>query len=68
MSPLPRLELVRVGQVFEEAVICIDGHEEETITIECPGAAELAERLVELVNTARGDVVDVPRFLKSEER
>ena len=53
MRTLPHLEIVRVGPVFDEAVICIDGHEEETITIECNGAAELAERIIFLVDLAR---------------
>jgi hypothetical protein len=56
---LPRLQLTAresyIGldgqlELVDEAVITIDGHEEETITIECPNAHLLAERLVRLVN------------------
>lgn len=50
---LPRLELdvqfLRETE-FDEAVIVIDDHEEETITIECTGAGDLAARLVAIVN------------------
>lgn len=51
---LPRLELdvERLADAtFDEAVILIDGHEEETITIECTGAGELAARLVTIANS-----------------
>lgn len=47
----PVLELADARSPFDEAVIVIGGREEETITIECPGAADLAERLVLLVNS-----------------
>jgi hypothetical protein len=50
---LPRLELSDHVSPFDEAVLIIDGHEEETITIECPGSRELAEKLVQLVNDDR---------------
>lgn len=46
----PYLELGSAVPDFDEAVILINGHEEETIRIECTGARELAERLVWLVN------------------
>jgi hypothetical protein len=49
-ATLPRFELGVTDSPFDEAVILIDGHEEEAITIECPGAAELAERLARYVN------------------
>jgi hypothetical protein len=50
-ATLPRLELGETTSPFDEAVILIDGHEEETITIECDGAGALAERLVGIVNS-----------------
>lgn len=53
MISLPRLTLADIDSPFDEAVITIDGHEEETITIECTGAAELAEKLVRFVNHHR---------------
>jgi hypothetical protein len=46
MTTLPRLELAETDSPFDEAVILIDGREEETIRIECTGARELAERLL----------------------
>lgn len=52
-AALPRLELDLdrlTDTAFDEAVILIAGHEEETITIECAEAAELAARLVTIVN------------------
>jgi hypothetical protein len=49
-AEFPYLELGPAVPDFDEAVILINGHEEETITIECPGARELAERLIWLVN------------------
>lgn len=49
--PLPRLALGEHASPFDEAVIVIDGREEETIRIECEGAAELASRLVDYVNS-----------------
>lgn len=49
-GPLPQLELADPRSPFDEATIVIDGHEEETITIECPGADVLAARLIKLVN------------------
>jgi len=48
---LPRLELGDAKSPFDEAVILIDGHEEETIRIECEHAAELADRLIRYVNS-----------------
>jgi hypothetical protein len=54
LKPLPRLDLAAAHfSPFDEAMIVIDGREEETITIECPNAAYLAERIVGLVNAAR---------------
>lgn len=53
MIALPRLELAPADSPFDEAVILIDGREEETITIDCPGARELAANLVQLVNAYR---------------
>jgi len=50
LPTLPRLEIGENTSPFDEAVIVIDGREEETIRVECPGAAELAEQLVLLVN------------------
>lgn len=50
VTGFPYLELGPADPDFDEAVILINGHEEETITIECTGARELAERLVWLVN------------------
>jgi hypothetical protein len=47
---LPQLELGETASPFDEAVIIINGREEETLTIECEGAAELADKLVRLVN------------------
>jgi hypothetical protein len=47
---LPQLELGEASSPFDEAVIIIDGHEEETIRIECADAAELADRLIRYVN------------------
>ena len=49
-ATFPYLELGPADPDFDEAVIHINGNEEETITIECTGARELAERLVWLVN------------------
>lgn len=53
MNTLPCLALADHVSPFDEAVIIINGHEEETITIECDGAAELAERIVQIVNDLR---------------
>lgn len=53
MITFPRLELADHDSPFDEAVILIDGHEEETITIECEGARELADKLVAFVNAYR---------------
>jgi hypothetical protein len=49
-AALPRLELDPTPSDFDEAVILIDGHEEETIRFECTGAAELAARLAAIAN------------------
>jgi hypothetical protein len=54
--PFPVLAIADTGSPFDEAVIVIDGHEEETIVIECAGALDLAERLVAFVN-ARAEIV-----------
>jgi hypothetical protein len=67
MSRLPRLELAEPNSPFDEAVIIVDGHEEETITIACPGSLALARWLITLVDLARAiSVIEVPNFLKSE--
>jgi hypothetical protein len=50
VNGFPYLELADEVPNFDEAVILVNGHEEETITIECVGAREFAERLVWLVN------------------
>lgn len=50
MTPLPQLEIGDVSSVFDEAVIWINGHEEETIRIECERAGDLADRLIRYVN------------------
>lgn len=50
MTSLPRLELAELDSPFDEALILVSGHEEETIRLECTGARELAEDLVRLVN------------------
>lgn len=47
---LPQLEIGDVSSEFDEAVIWIDGHEEETIRIECGRAGDLADRLIRYVN------------------
>lgn len=47
---LPCLELADQQPPFDEAVLVIDGHEEETVTIACPGALDLADRLIRYVN------------------
>lgn len=64
MTTLPRLELADPCSPFDEAVILIEGREEETITIECTGAAELAERLVRYVNAH--DQVIATLFMAAE--
>ena len=53
MIALPTLELAPDDSPFDEAVILINGREEETITIEYTGARELAAQLVRLVNAYR---------------
>lgn len=51
MNLLPRLELSDVHRSpFDEAVIIIGDREEETITIECENALDLADVLVRLAN------------------
>jgi len=50
MMILPHLELGDACSPFDEAVILINGREEDTIRIECNGAAELADRLIAYVN------------------
>lgn len=57
---LPRLELGDSDPDFDEAVIIINGHEEETITVACEGAREVAEKLVRLVNAYRRALVLPP--------
>lgn len=47
---LPHLELGEHDSPFDEAVIVIDGREEDTIRIECEGARELADKLIRYVN------------------
>ncbi len=48
---LPLLTLGEHASPFDEAVITIDGHEEETIRIECEHALDLADRLIRYVNS-----------------
>lgn len=50
---LPRLDLADTISPFDEAAITIDGREEETITVACEGARELAEQIIELARVAR---------------
>ena len=50
MTALPRLEFGELDSPFDEALILVNGHEEETIRLECTGARELAVELVRLVN------------------
>lgn len=50
MIALPRLDISDHVSPFDEAVLTIGGHEEETITIDCPNALQLAEELVRFVN------------------
>jgi hypothetical protein len=50
LSTLPRLELGELSSPFDEALILVNGHEEETIHLECDRAGELADQLVRLVN------------------
>lgn len=38
---LPRLEVAELDSPFDEALILVDGHEEETIRLECAGARAL---------------------------
>lgn len=47
---LPRLELADADSSFDEAVITINGREEETIIVACNGSRELAEKLVRYIN------------------
>ena len=56
MGALPRLELADIRSPFDEAVITIDGREEETITLDCEGALDLADFLIRYVN-AHAEVV-----------
>lgn len=51
---LPHLDIVETNSDFDEAIIMIDGHEEETIRIECESSRELAEMIVRLINGSRG--------------
>lgn len=55
-TALPRLEIGDADPRFDEAVILIEGREEETITLEREGALELADRLIRYVN-ARDAIV-----------
>ncbi|MGY4295336.1 hypothetical protein ACVWXN_003431 [Bradyrhizobium sp. i1.4.4] len=61
MTALPRLELADPdnlstfamdGEIcaFDEAVLTINGNEDETIVIQCEGSIELADRLMRYVN------------------
>lgn len=50
MYDLPRLEIADRCSPFDEAVLTIGGREEETITIECENALDLADRLIRYVN------------------
>ncbi len=56
--PLPHLELLPSSSPFDEAVLVIDGHEEETITVDCTGARELAEQLIAIIELARSSTGD----------
>lgn len=56
MKALPQLELSDGVSPFDEAVLIIGDREEETITIECEGALDLADRLIRYVN-AHDDVI-----------
>ena len=47
---LPHLDLTETSSPFDEAVIVIDGREEDTIRIECAGAGDLADKLIRYVN------------------
>lgn len=47
---LLNLEIGEVNKMFDEAIILIDGHEEETIRIECEHAGDIADQLIRLVN------------------
>jgi hypothetical protein len=49
-TALPQLELADVVSGLDEAVITIDGREEDQIIISCEGSLELADRLVRYVN------------------
>lgn len=55
-AALPLLALADHASPFDEAVLIIGDREEETITIECEGALDLADRLIRYVN-AHDDVV-----------
>lgn len=50
---LPRLELAELDTPFDEALILIEGREEETIRLDCTGAAAIAAHLVLIVNQHR---------------
>ncbi|MCK1402001.1 hypothetical protein IVB45_17640 [Bradyrhizobium sp. 4] len=61
MTTFPRLELADPDNlstfkmdgeicVFDEAVLTINGNEDETIVIQCEGALDLADRLIRYVN------------------
>lgn len=53
MSDLPLLVLALDESPFDEAVILVNGHEEETITVQCTASRELAAVIVELFNAYR---------------
>lgn len=56
MIPLPRLELADVASGLDEAVITIDGREEDQIIVSCENSLELADRLIRYVN-AHAEIV-----------
>lgn len=58
MITLPHLELAPADPDFDEAVITIDGREEDTITVACEGARAIAEQIVVLVNAYRQALAD----------
>jgi hypothetical protein len=56
MTALPRLELADAVSGLDEAVITINGREEDQIIVSCEGSLDLADRLIRYVN-ARDDVI-----------
>jgi hypothetical protein len=58
MTTLPRLELNPPHPDFDEAVIVIDGRDEDTITVACDGSRALALAIVRLVNAHNANQPD----------